>query len=664
MGKGVLRRAIELAEYRLVTRERPLGLALARSDGACDDALLPQRVLGSESMCGGFVYRVLCVADDAGLALKDFIGVPAELRIVTDRGQLRRICGIVTEALSGQSDGALATYQLVIRDALSVMEGRSNTRVFRNRSELDVVRALVSEWHARSGVLRATFDLEIAAGLENKHPQRELIMQHNESDAAFIRRLLWRRGIASIFRSGLPGREVRPGQEPAIGHTMVLFDDSNQLARNLAGTVRFHRDAATEERDAIDGWGAARSLRPGSASLYSWDYKQPAGSAFMAAHTRSRIDQGEQGNDLAAVLDDYRVTPPHLGDTARDLADLGDVRIGFHDYESKHFYGEGGVRDLSVGEWFSLKGHPEVDTHPTNERDFVVTSQHIAARNNLPVEIDARIDRLLNGNGWDAADCAVFAEAKGKPICFRTRFTCVRRGIRIVPPPAPLPVVALQTAIVVGPANEEVWCDELGRVKIRFQSARPEDHAHAGGAGSSDSDRDSAWVRVATSWAGSALGTHGECGTRLLAGKGCPTISAVRGGRGRMTVPGGGRKPSCAGLSPSWLRDSASACSPRSSAWIHARKRPAPCSSACRRTISRCVSKARTITRTSSRADVTTVRRCRSQDGRSDPATRRKNSAMASVPSTASRSPTPVRPTCGAARSMPTKCRPAPPMRC
>ncbi len=530
MGKGVLRRAIELAEYRLVTRERPLGLALARPGGIRDDVLLPQRVLGSESICGGFVYRILCVADDASLALKDFIGVPAELRIVTDRGELRRICGIVTEALSGQSDGALATYQLVMRDAMSVMEGRSNTRVFRNRSELDVVRTLVSEWRARSGVLRATFDLEVATGLDNKHPQRKLIMQHNESDAAFIRRLLWRRGVAWMFRSGLPDQETRSGLEPAIGHTLVLFDDPNQLARTTAGSVRFHRDAATEERDAINGWGASRSLQPGSASLYSWDYKQPSGNAFMAARTRSRADQGVQGNDLAAVLDDYWVAPPHIGDTARDLFDLGDARMAHHDYESKHFYGEGGVRDLSVGEWFSLQGHPEIDMHPSNERDFVVTSQRIAARNNLPVEIDARVDRLLNRNGWDTGDAANFVDVKGEPIRFRVCFTCVRRDVRIVPPPAPLPVVALQTAIVVGPANEEVWCDELGRVKIRFQSARPEDHVHAGGAGSSDSDRDSAWVRVASSWAGSALGTHGECGTRLLPPVGTEVLVDFAGG--------------------------------------------------------------------------------------------------------------------------------------
>ncbi|MFL6632027.1 MAG: contractile injection system protein, VgrG/Pvc8 family, partial [Massilia sp.] len=147
-------RALELAQYTLGTHDRPLGLTLACPDGTRDDILLPQRMVGNEAICGGFEHRILCVTDDAELALKDFIGLPAELCIVTDRGQLRRICGIVTEAASGQSDGALATYELVMRDALSIMEGRKSTRVFRNKSELDIVRILVAEWRQRNGVLR------------------------------------------------------------------------------------------------------------------------------------------------------------------------------------------------------------------------------------------------------------------------------------------------------------------------------------------------------------------------------------------------------------------------------------------------------------------------------------------------------------------------------
>lgn len=532
MAENDATRALNLAQYKLVTRDRPLGLALAGPNEVRDDVLLPQQMIGKEFVCGGFEYRILSLSDDAGLALKDFIGVPAELRIVTDQGQLRRICGILTEAASGQSDGALATYQLVMRDALSIMEGRNNTRVFRNQSELDIVRTLVAEWAERNGVLRATFDLEVSAGLDGKCPQREFIMQHNESDAAFIRRLLQRRGIAWFFRSGLPKRVGQPGQQDAIGHTLVLFDDPNQLAQSAAGSVRFHRDAATEQRDAITGWSAVRTLHPGSSSLHTWNYKQPGGSEFMVTSARSRVDQGKHGNEFAAALDDYLVAAPHVGDTARDLVELGDVQMAHYEYAAKSFHGEGGVRDLAVGEWFSLKGHPEIDNHPEKEREFVITSQHIAAQNNLPVEIGVRVERLFNRNGWNAGDYAVFtnSDRADEPIRYKTRFTCVRRGIRIVPPRPTPPRPPLQTAIVVGPVNDEVWCDELGRVKIRFPATRPEDHEHAGGAGSSDTDTDSAWVRVASSWAGSALGTHGQCGTRLLPPVGTEVLVEFAGG--------------------------------------------------------------------------------------------------------------------------------------
>lgn len=522
---------LRFALSRLGTRDRPLGLALAHADGVDEDVLLPQRIIGREAVCGGFEYRILCVADNAGLPLKEFIGLPAELRVVTDRGQRRRICGIVTEAASGQSDGGLATYQLVMRDALSVMEGRTNTRVFRNQNELDVIKTLVAEWHERNSVLRATFELQIGAGLGRKLAPREFIMQHNESDATFIRRLLQRRGIAWFLRSGLPSSPSRSHpQQEAIGHTLFLFDDVSQLEQNAAGSVRFHRDDATEQRDAITGWSGVRTLQPGSASLHTWDYKNPSSAVFMETCAQSRTDQGRRGNELAASLDDYYVAAPRLSDDARDLTDLGYAQMAHYEYEAKSFHGEGGVRDLAVGEWFSLEGHPEIDTHPAKEREFVITAQHIAAQNNLPVEVGARVERLFNRNGWSQGDYAVFANGDGEPIRYKTRFTCVRRGIRIVPPRATLPQPALQTAIVVGPANEQVWCDEMARVKIRFPATRLQDHEHANGVGSSDSDADSAWVRVASNWAGNGPGTAGQCGTRLLPPVGTEVLVGWAGG--------------------------------------------------------------------------------------------------------------------------------------
>lgn len=525
---------ISLTQYKLATRDRPLRLILEGMDEANYESLLPQRVIGNESVCGGFEFQLLCVSESATLPLKNFIGVPAELQVVTDRAVLRRICGIVTEAASGQSDGGLASYQLVLRDALSVMENKTNTRVFRNKNELDIIQTLVSEWQKSMPVLGSTFDLHIDAGLGSRElPHRQFIMQHNESDADFVRRLMQQRGIAWFFRPGLttdkqtPGSYARPSR---IGHTMVLFNDSLQLDANAAGTVRFHRDDATERRDTVTGWSAIRQLRSGNTSVHSWDYLQPRSTTFMTTRARSQADQGEHGNQLAAGLDDYYVSAPHLGDNPRDLIELTDAQMAHHEYATKWFRGEGSVRDLAVGEWFSLEGHPEIDTHPDSERQFVVTSQQIIADNNLPVEIGARIERLLERSGWPRSVNAALSNNGGQALRYQTSFTCVRRNVRIVPPRPILPRPQLQSAIVVGPENEAVWCDDLGRVKVRFLATRQEDHAHAADAGSSDSDRDSAWVRVASSWAGNGLGSNTQSGARLLPPVGAEVLVGFAGG--------------------------------------------------------------------------------------------------------------------------------------
>ena len=200
------------------------------------------------------------------------------------------------------------------------------------------------------------------------------------------------------------------------------------------------------------------------------------------------------------------------------------------EFASKCFHGEGGVRDFAVGEWFTFEGHPEIDTHEEKERQFVITEQRIAAQNNLPVEISARVKRLFDGNGWNRGEYAAFTDDDGTPIRYKSRFSCVRRSVRIVPPRPILPRTEMQIAIVVGPSNDEVWCDQMGRVKVRFPAARPQDHAHAAGAGASDSDGDSAWVRVVSAWAGNGPGSGAQCGTRMLPTVGTEVYVSFAGG--------------------------------------------------------------------------------------------------------------------------------------
>lgn len=516
----------------LITANRPLRLRLAYAQGINDDVLLPQRIHGTETLCGGIEYRILCVATDAQLPLKQFIAVPAELQIVTDRGALRSVCGIVAEACAGQSDGGLATYQLVLRDALALMDKRINTRVFLDKNELQIVQLLFEEWRQGNGILAASLALDIEPALAaRQHPPREFTMQHNESDAAFIRRLLRRRGIAWCICPGQPDTPGAQGDDfPA--HTVLLFDDASRLAQNAAGLVRYHRDDATEQRDTVTAWNAVRRLQPGTLERHSWDEAHPLNPQFMHTRSYGMAQQGANGQQLAATLDDYIVQMPQAGAGSDDHARLGELAMARHDLETKCFEGEGCVRDFCAGQWFSLQGHAEIDSHAVDQRSFVITSLTVLASNNLPKGLDARIDRLFAQSHW-AIDASLAPPADGMTLRYRNRFSCMRRGVAIVPafdPRSDLPVVRLQSALVVGPDNEEVHCDALGRVKLRFVATRAQDHAHANGSGASNTERDSAWVRVASSWAGNGPGIGRQCGAVSLPRIGSEVLVDFLGG--------------------------------------------------------------------------------------------------------------------------------------
>ncbi|MBW2661806.1 MAG: type VI secretion system tip protein VgrG, partial [Deltaproteobacteria bacterium] len=81
---------------------------------------------------------------------------------------------------------------------------------------------------------------------------------------------------------------------------------------------------------------------------------------------------------------------------------------------------------------------------------------------------------------------------------YANSFTCIPFDVPYRPPRlTPKPVVeGAQTAIVVGPAGEEIYPDEHGRVKVQFHWDRE---------GTND-ENSSCWIRVSQVWAGAGWG--------------------------------------------------------------------------------------------------------------------------------------------------------------
>lgn len=490
----------------LTEANRPIRLRLSQEKGVVDDALLVKHVRGMERICGGIEYHLLCVSTQANLPTKQFIAMPVELQFVTDSGDMRAVCGIVDSVVAGEADGGLASYQLIVRDALAIMEKSCNTRIFRNKSEVEITEIMLGDWRQKNPILARAFNFELS-NLKGSYPPREFTMQYNESDAAFLCRLWKRRGLSWFVR---PGKSSTAGSDNTPGHTLVLFDDSWSLKQNNAGTVRYHRDDGTEQRDCITAWHKLRNLTAGNLTRQSWDYKT---ARMSSANLLGTSDQGVLGNRFARTLNDTLLEAPHIGDSTADYISLGTLRIQRHEYRTKCYQAESGVRDLCVGEWVAVTGHAGIDSHPVKEREFVITELWVEAENNLPYAIGERAQRLFALNQWGIGsghrESALGQASAERGVRYTNQFTCVRRDIPIVPaydPRVDLPRADSQDVVVVGPENEEVFCDSLGRVKVRFPGVRPEERATPQPASTGVTEHDSAWVRVATSWAGAQWG--------------------------------------------------------------------------------------------------------------------------------------------------------------
>lgn len=151
-----------------------------------------------------------------------------------------------------------------------------------------------------------------------------------------------------------------------------------------------------------------------------------------------------------------------------------------------------------------MNDHPELEkNHSQNDKEFLILTKRFYNQNNLPKDIKEQVEKLLNLSHWPISKDSEHERQANELML-------VRRTIAIVPEYDPLlhrPTAHVQRAKVVSD-GEEIHVDKWGRIKVRFLFTRTEDHAHDGGAGSNDSDTDSAWVDVLTPWAGEGYGAR------------------------------------------------------------------------------------------------------------------------------------------------------------
>ncbi|MFI8011939.1 type VI secretion system Vgr family protein [Acinetobacter sp. ABJ_C4_1] len=477
-----------------------------------NDQVFLQRIDGVHALNDGLKAELLCLSTNATIQLKSFIGVQAAVDIVTERGELTRVTGIITHAQQGQSDGSLTLYKLTLEDPTALWKYRRNSRVFMNKSVVEIWEILFKEWQVKNPLFAASLSLDLS-GLTQTYDVRPFVMQHNESDWDFLTRLLRSENISWLIDEA---QHIVPSTDTSIQAQKLRLIDANSQYQPLdRKTIRYHRSSAVEQYDSMTRLTAERTLQPNVMHIQRWqaeilEQEEGIGSVQSKHQHSEQYDNATLGLEQA-----WNYAPAWIGDLKGEdgVTKSGNQQVerlnqNLHNYyeaQAKRFIAQTTVRDAYVGYYFELNEHPEIDQHESSDKSFLIVSKNFFNQNNLPKDLNEQINGLLAQSNWSIRNPENSDERQANQLILQ------RRHIPTTPaynPQIHSPVTHPQRAKVVGPEGEEIYVDEWGRIKVRFLFTRSDDHSHDGGAGTNNNDTDSAWIDVLTPWAGEGYGAR------------------------------------------------------------------------------------------------------------------------------------------------------------
>jgi type VI secretion system VgrG family protein len=467
------------------------------------DVLLAESLHGEEGIGTGYRLRVSALSTDAGLPLKSLLGQPVLLELLAGPFQdVRPFHGHVTAAEMTGANGGLARYALTIEPWTAFLALGRDSRVFQDKSVVDIIDTVLAAYDGK-GRLAPAWRFQVDRAL---YPQRSLTTQYQESDLAFVRRLMSEEGLfAFIEHAGDP-------EGPALGaHTLVIADSNDAFEPNAQAVARFTQPGAVMAEDSIDRWRTETRLATNAIDLRSWDYRTRRLRAAGAAG-QDRI--ALCGSDVPGV---YAYTDREHG------ARSAERRLQALEAGKVVHVGAGTVRTFAPGTTFALADHDAC----APDKAFVLVRVRHVAHNNLDADTGSTLARHLGADPIAALGADILAtslHATGRRIAERPVY---RNSFEAIPNATPYrdadaypkpTVQGQQTAIVVGPPGTTIHTDRDHRIKVQFHWQRGKashsrlDHpAPAGHTGAPADDSSGTWVRVATPLApvaGANWGSH------------------------------------------------------------------------------------------------------------------------------------------------------------
>ncbi|WP_063651912.1 type VI secretion system tip protein VgrG [Aliivibrio fischeri] len=399
-----------------------------------------------EELSKPFHVSLSLLSLDADITFDELIRKPALLSIFGQGvGTARQFHGVVNEVRYLGEGRRFSRYQITLVPQLWFLTQRQDCRIFQEKSVVDIVTEVLD------GAAVTDYRFDISALYQTK----EYVLQYRESDSHFVQRLLAEHGLWYYF------------EHAAANHTMVIVDKNDAIAElentplnsSYVGPVIYQADGGgNADREHIFDLESINRVRTGHVTHTDYNYEQPRIPQKMES-------SGLIDTDLAFFDYPGRYIEPSQGLVRADEL-MAESIVDNYQIEAAS-----NVMRLIPGYSFILDKHPRRALN----RDYTILT--------------------VTHSGYDPQ--VHEDEANEMPTTYQNQFSCLPRDIEFKAPKIAAPVVdGPQTAVVVGPAGEEIYTDKLGRIKVQFHWDRY---------GQSD-EHSSCWIRVSQSMAAPTWG--------------------------------------------------------------------------------------------------------------------------------------------------------------
>jgi len=430
------------------------------------DALLLVSFSGREEISRLFEYALELIAPNhAEIPFDKVLSQKITVSIELPDGQKKHFNGIARRFSQGRQDELFTYYRMEIVPQFWLLTKTAQSRIFQQMSVPDILKQVLK-------------DQDVAYEIQGTFQPREYCVQYRETDFAFASRLMEEEGIYYFYKHTLDG------------HKMVVANTPQSNPDIAPATLTYQEmTGGKQSEDRVIAWEKHQEMRSGKVTLWDHCFELPNKHLEAEKPTLDLVKAGriehklKLGNDALELYDypgEYAKRfdginksggeqPSNLQKIFEDNIRTVGIRMQEEAYPAVVVHGASDCRQLSTGHKFTLQYHFNADG-----KYLLTAIQHTAS---------------LSAH-YRAGELGKFE--------YNNLFSCIPADMVFRPSRVTLKprVEGSQTAVVVGPAGEEIFTDKYSRVKVQFHWDRT---------GKNDASS-SCWVRVATSWAGKQWG--------------------------------------------------------------------------------------------------------------------------------------------------------------